>query len=300
MLGIRDIHEYFQCGKCECLQLTEIPEDIEKYYPRDYYSYTQVEFPKGFKKYLTTKRDHYAATGRGILGRWLSSRHPQKKLESLRPANVNRKTRILDVGCGAGHLLYSLQEAGFKNLLGIDPFNDGNIKYGNGLQIQKKSIIELADEGNQEWDVIMFNHSFEHIEEQRETMLAIAKLLPLDGMCIIRVPTVSSWAWHHYDTDWVQLDAPRHLFLHSEKSMYTLAEFAYLKLENIVCDSFALQFWGSEQYAHDIPLQDERSYAVNPANSMFSEKDIKEFEKRAEELNKQHEGDQVAFYLRRK
>jgi len=34
------------------------------------------------------------------------------------------------------------------------------------------------------------------------------------GWCVIRIPTVSSFAWEHYREQWVQLDAPRHFFLH--------------------------------------------------------------------------------------
>lgn len=296
MLGFRDEHEYIQCSACNCLQIVNIPDNLPEYYPNeDYYSYASVAETNALKKFLLKKRDYYAATGKGFIGKLLSIKNPQAKLETLQPLHLNRHSKILDVGCGAGHLLNSLKEAGFTQLLGIDPFNAEEIRHPNGLQILKQSIFEA--EGS--WDLIMMNHSYEHVTEQLETLQAIASKLEPTGTCMIRVPTVSSWAWQEYGIDWVQLDAPRHLFLHSLKSMEKLAADSGMFIEQIAYDSFGFQFWGSEQYRQDIPLNDERSYAVNPKKSLFNAAQIKDFEHRSQELNANQQGDQVVFYLKK-
>ncbi len=295
MLGLRDKHNYIQCSACDCLQIENIPENLPSYYPDDdYYSYDKIQSSTGIKKFLMTKRDLYAATGSGLIGKLLHQFMPHSKIHTLQKAGVNKNSRILDVGCGAGHLLHSLQEAGFNNLLGIDPFNAEDIHYDNGLNIEKKSIHDMQQG---DWDLIMFHHSFEHVADQVETLSKAASLLKSGGTCLVRVPTASSWAWKHYGVNWVQLDAPRHLFLHSIDSMKLLSEKVGLKMKEVVYDSFAFQFWGSEQYLKDIPLNDERSYAVNPDKSLFSKDDIAAFEKRSVELNQQQQGDQAAFYL---
>ena len=295
MLGLRDMHTYFQCGGCGCLQIAEVPENIQEYYPSgDYYSYDEIKVETGFKKALITARDRYAATGHGVIGKFLQMRKPHDKLPRLQKANINTDSRILDVGCGAGHLLHSLKECGFKNISGIDPFNAKKIEYANGLVIEQKSIHEVAEDG---WDFIMMNHSFEHVIDQHEVLAKIKQLLKPGGVCMIRVPKVSSWAWDHYGVNWVQLDAPRHLFLHSQKSMQTLADQSGLELHETVDDSFAFQYWGSEQYLKDIPLHDDRSYAVNPEASIFSEHKIDEYDIRSKALNAEQQGDQAAFYF---
>ena len=295
MLGLRDKHNYIQCSACDCLQIENIPENLPSYYPDDdYYSYDKIQSSTGIKKFLITKRDLYAATGSGLIGKLLHQFMPHSKIHTLQKAGVNKNSRILDVGCGAGHLLHSLQEAGFNNLLGIDPFNAEDIHYDNGLNIEKKSIHDMQQG---DWDLIMFHHSFEHVADQVETLSKAASLLKSGGTCLVRVPTASSWAWKHYGVNWVQLDAPRHLFLHSIDSMKLLSEKVGLKMKEVVYDSFAFQLWGSEQYLKDIPLNDERSYAVNPDKSLFSKDDIAAFEKRSVELNQQQQGDQAAFYL---
>ena len=298
MLGLRDIHTYFECAECGCLQIANVPDNIQEYYPNeDYYSYDAVKAVSGIKGKLIKMRDRYAATGSCFVGRLMQRIQPHDKLPSLRHADVSLDSKILDVGCGAGHLLHSMQEAGFKNLLGIDPFNSKELNYDNGLNIQPKSIHDMS--GSNEWNLIMFNHSFEHVFDQHDVLEKVMTLLKPGGICMIRIPTVTSWAWRSYGVDWVQLDAPRHLFLHSMQSMNVLAEQKGFKLENVVYDSFAFQQWGSEQYKKDIALHDENSYAVNPDKPPFSEADIREFETHSKELNASKSGDQAAFYLRK-
>ena len=297
MLGLGDKHQYIECGACGCLQIEEVPDNLPSYYPDDdYYSYDKIQSPTGAKKFLVTKRDLYAATGRCLIGKVTHQFMPHSKIHTLQKAGITIHSRILDVGCGAGHLLHSLQEAGFNNLLGVDPFNADNIHYDNGLNIEKKSIHDI-EQGD--WDLIMFHHSFEHVFDQQEVLIKAARLLKPGGVCLVRVPTASSWAWKHYGVNWVQLDAPRHLFLHSVDSMKLLAEKVGMQMEDVVYDSFAFQLWGSEQYLKGIALNDESSYAVSPEQSAFSKQDIAAFDKRSIALNKDNQGDQAAFYLRK-
>ena len=120
-----------------------------------------------------------------------------------------------------------------------------------------------------------------------------------DGVALIRIPVVSSQAWRTYGVDWVQLDAPRHLFLHSEKSMRILAERTGFSISDVIHDSSAFQFWGSEQYRRDIPLMSESSYDRDPKRSIFSKEEIARFDAQAAELNAQGDGDSACFYLRK-
>lgn len=42
MFGFRDKFDYFQCATCNCLQISEIPCEISKYYPDNYYSFRSL------------------------------------------------------------------------------------------------------------------------------------------------------------------------------------------------------------------------------------------------------------------
>jgi 2-polyprenyl-3-methyl-5-hydroxy-6-metoxy-1,4-benzoquinol methylase len=296
MFGYRDEFEYLECSKCKCLQIIDIPASMSKYYPLNYHSFAPISPQNQLRKRLTKVRNNYAVSGRGVIGKILYRYFPPYiPLRSLSHFRVDHRARILDVGCGTGMLLNALGDLGFSNLLGVDPFLSADVEYENGVKLLKATIHEMSGE----FDVIMFHHAFEHLSDPGPTMKAVHELLPPGGHCIIRIPTVSSYAWQHYGINWVQLDAPRHFYIHSVESVKILADRAGLELSKVVYDSSAFQFWASEQYARDIPLYDSRSYLVSPKTSIFTKDQIAIFEKRAVELNRAELGDQAVFYLRK-
>lgn len=298
MFGFRDKFIYFQCSKCKCLQILEIPKNIAKYYPDNYYSFS-LYYPKGIFnkiiKYVKKLRFKAAILNKDLVGKLIFYYFPNIFLKTLSEIGIKKDTSILDVGSGSGEVIHDLKNIGIKNILGVDPYIKNNILYKNGLEIQKKSIHEL----NSKWNFIMFNHAFEHLDNPLETLNSVYGLLSDNGICMIRIPIVSSFAWKKYKENWVQLDAPRHLFLHSVKSIILLAEKSNLIVEKIVYDSNDLQFWGSEQYIKDIPLMDDCSYMINKKKSIFSKKEINNYKIEALKLNNKGKGDQCAFILRK-
>ena len=296
MFGFRDEFEYLECSSCKCVQIVDVPASMSKYYPVNYHSFAPLSSQNRLRKWMVRKRNSYAVSNRSVVGKLLYRFIPPKiALRSLLPLQLDRHARILDVGCGTGILLSALGDLGFRSLLGVDPFLDADVEYQNGVKLLKATIHDVRGE----FDVIMFHHSFEHIADPAPTLASVHKKLAAGGHCVIRVPTVSSYAWPHYGVNWVQLDAPRHFYIHSVESMKTLADRAGLEVSSVVYDSNAFQFWASEQYAVDIPLYDRRSYLIAPRTSMFSKPQIAAFERRALELNRANLGDQAAFYLRK-
>ncbi len=299
MFGFDEKFIYFQCSECECLQIAEVPLNISKFYPSSYYSFSMIPSNQKFGPimlWLKKQKDIYTVQNKGLLGQILFKLRPNENLRSLSHLELTKESSILDVGCGSGSLLYALRDIGFMNTFGIDPNIKNNINYPNGLKIQKKSIDNIAGK----WDLIMFHHSFEHIHNQLETLMAASELLNEGAYCLIRVPTVSSYAWDYYREKWVQIDAPRHFFLHSLKSIKLLAEKANFTLEKIVYDSTSLQFTGSERYLKEIPLFPEYQNKKNFNNNLFSKKELKYFDKKTNRLNLEQRGDQASFYLKKK
>lgn len=309
MFGLRDEFTYFQCSICACLQIAEIPADMTRYYKSDYYSYSSVTKDKCGKEKIVRSilkkyRDNYAIFNNNYLGKLLYSRFPNTRLRDSIVFHfpgedakniLSKKTRILDVGCGTGGFLHLLAESGVKNVRGIDPYLLNDIVYGNGLKILKRKIHELDDE----FDLIMFHHSFEHMDNPFETLRSTYRLLSRNGMCLIRLPIINSFAWQKYRQNWVQLDAPRHFILHSIKSMEILCDKTNFVLNKIAYDSTEFQFWGSEQYLKDIPLTSDKSYGHDEKDTIFTKEDIEQFKKKAQQLNQMNYGDQAAFYLKK-
>jgi len=301
MFGFRDEFEYFECSKCGCLQISEFPESMEKYYPSNYYSYISNK-SNPIKEFLKIQRDKYALYKRGLIGGLIYKKFPNLNLErliKLKELSYQLKldAEILDIGCGTGSsFLIPLKNLGFKRLYGVDPFISEDIV--DNLVIYKKEITQL--DNNKKFDIISSHHSLEHIPNQLETLNKISKILSRNGVCIIALPVKSEFIWKKYGIHWVQIDAPRHFFIHTVKSLTYLAEKVGLKLVHIYYDSTDFQFWGSEQYLRDIPLMSENSYAVNPKKSIFTKSQIKKYKEMAKKLNENRQGDQAVFYFVKK
>lgn len=294
MYGSNEWFDYIECSDCGCLQIADIPADLGRHYRDDYYSYRDLTPQRsGVKARLTRMRDRYALTRKGMAGRLLNTAYPTREFALYKPIRLRTHSRVMDVGCGGGHLLDRMAASGLTQLVGVDPFVQADTHTALGIPILKRSLGDMSGA----YDLIMFHHSFEHIPDQHETLQQAARLLAPGGCCMVRIPTVSSLAWQHYGADWVQLDAPRHLYLHSVDSLKRLADRAGLQLRKITYDSTAFQFWGSEQYRQGIPLRSEHSYAEHPDKAPFSPQDMARWQQQADTLNHENQGDQATFYL---
>jgi 2-polyprenyl-3-methyl-5-hydroxy-6-metoxy-1,4-benzoquinol methylase len=294
LFGIREEFEYFECASCGCLQIKNIPENISKYYPNEYKAFSKVKKLKDnvFKSYIKHQLTKlYIEKKKNV---FLFDRIIKKSpLNNIKDVGLTTTSAILDIGSGSGHRLINLWKFGFSNITGTDPFIKSNIFYVEGLKIYKKSPSEI----NQQFDFIMLNHSFEHMPNPLEMLQEIHRLLRPGNFAMIRIPVAGSYSWKKYGVNWVALDAPRHFFLHTTKSITILANKAGFQLKTVTYDSSEYQFWGSEQYLSGMPMYDDRSYYQNKEQSIFSKKQIKEYKKKAEELNAKKEGDAACFYL---
>jgi SAM-dependent methyltransferase len=297
MFGLRDEFTYFQCSRCHCLQIAEFPVDISKYYsPGNYYSFKDLGFKKyqGFRGYINRGKIKANVLQNTIFRNTVQYLFHNINTNYLGKVMKGFETRILDVGCGNGHkFLYPLYESGFRNVAGCDPFIDNDITYKNGLKISKTDLSKMKPE----WDLVCFNHSFEHVDNPLETLEQTYKLLPRGGYCIIRIPTSSSFAWKHYGGNWFQFDAPRHYFIHSVESMKYLANQSNFELEDYCYDSTHHQFTISERYKNGKNMS-ERVYTTfwGRIQNVFQKM---VFGMKARKLNSDKMGDQAIFYLRR-
>jgi SAM-dependent methyltransferase len=299
MFGLREEFEYLECGNCGCLQIIRVPEDLGRYYGATYYAYKD---PRRIllKRILKPLRSRYALTGKGFLGKILTRRFGIPPIvkwvkEWKTYAEVTADFSILDVGCGKAQSYPDLVDIGFKHVLGIDPYIDKDLRFSEGVRAIRADIRDI--DGS--FDFVMMNHVLEHVQDPLDMLRQLRRVLAPDRFALVRVPLASSYAWRTYGVNWVQIDAPRHFHLLTPKSMQILTREADLTIKHVVFDSDGYQFWGSEQYKRDIPLQDPRSYFVSKRNSIFSKKDLAEFSARAEDLNLNGGGDSAAFYLKR-
>jgi ubiquinone/menaquinone biosynthesis C-methylase UbiE len=295
--GTKKSFNFFLCNNCGCLQMEKIPKEIADYYPEDFYSYTK----KSRKKDLTIKtlirkaRSRYILDGNGISGLIL---HRLKKtsalLETCREIGIKTSHSVLDVGGGTGDFVWQLRSYGITDSIAIDKFINEDV-YVEGKLLAKKTDIFSIDK---QFDIITFHHSLEHMEEQQEPLLHAKKILKPNGTILLRIPTVTSYAWEKYGVNWWGMDTPRHFFLHSHASIKLLVEQVGLKIKKLWSDSTVSQFWVSEQNLQGISIYAHNSYGVSPEKSIFAKSEIDAFERQTANVNQKNRGDTICIILK--
>jgi len=292
MFGTRDSFEYGVCQACGALSLESPPADPSRYYPAEYWGPERIgRLGRGIR---SLRDRHVLLGGAGRVGRWIASRRPYGNTALEHWARRRQPTpaaRILDVGCGDGRLVRALAAAGFRRVSGVDPYlpESSAGPTPEGARLIRGHLADI--EGT--YDLVMFHHSLEHMPDHHGILRAARGMVREGGVALVRMPVMGSAAWEEYREDWVQIDAPRHLLLHTREGFRTLARAAGFRLAEIVDDSEPFQFWGSELYRRGMPLSEHR----DRLEDVFTPAEREAFVQRTDEVKRLGRGDQAAYFL---
>lgn len=259
MMGTEDEFEYFVCDNCGCIQISEVPENLGYYYSGEYYSY-QFEADEA----------------------------------SLSEINIDDNQKILDVGCGSGSWLYEMAKQGCGNLYGCDPFIERDIVYANRVHIRKSDITEMEGDGT--FDLIRMGDSFEHVTNPQEVMHNANRLLKDGGQLWIKIPIFPNFLFDMFGTYWYQLDAPRHIFIPSVKTLKLLAEnngFEILRIEYKTTNGCMVR---SFLYQHGITYRDQTEEV---RKKYFPDETISKVNEICKKEDANRYGDHVDIWMRK-
>lgn len=296
----------FEYGTCEgCASWIRIPtaDGAESFYENEYYSFAVDPlrtFANPIAKSVAATMGRSATGGSGLVLKAALRFAPVARARSLalpliavcRAKPAGESLRVLDVGTGSGVLPYVLALAPRVHATGVDPFATSDASDGRFTLIRR----DMADIDG-EWDLIMFHHSLEHVPDPADALRRAMELLAPGGHILVRIPTLSSWAFENYGIGWFQIDAPRHEYLPTRDGLDRLFARAGLSVKDWWDDSTDVQFWMSELVVRGRPMLDPDSSFTRFTSAPVGRIALRRMRRRASTLNRRMAGDQTCVVL---
>lgn len=230
--GVDGVFSVVRCDGCglHYLNPRPAPEAIGQCYPGDYYAYSGGRVQSvgpglkiRIKQLIRANRSLSTLVGMIKPLRHLAT---DMAIADDLPGWV-KPGKVLDVGCGVGAFLDTMQENGWGTA-GIEP---GEVAADRarekGHQIVCQSATDPLDDAfsGQLFDLVLMSHSLEHVHSPTQALENLRPLLrPETGRLIIEVPNLESMLTYWFGELSLAFDTPRHLYMFSPDTLTRILE----------------------------------------------------------------------------
>ncbi|MBP1999897.1 2-polyprenyl-3-methyl-5-hydroxy-6-metoxy-1,4-benzoquinol methylase [Paenibacillus shirakamiensis] len=159
-------------------------------------------------------------------------------LETFSP----KKGQLLEIGSGTGEFMYAAKQAGWS-VTGIEPspLSQAYVKSKYDIDLipsisnltENVSLISQMEEGNTQYDVIVFWHVLEHIDEPLPFLSDMRSKLNRSGKMYVSVPNQHSFINEVLGTSSPLYTEADHLYHYSVANLYSLFTQADLHIDTI-------------------------------------------------------------------
>lgn len=220
-----------RCRRCGMVYLNPRPSSglLPRYYPSVYYPPARAKTGAGGRKAISARIKRgileeyygYPCAPLGTFARALRriAVWPSKVLREFKgryPLPWRGEGKVLDVGCGSGGNLKTLEDQGWQ-VSGIE-ISDVAAAHARSLVAGTihTGTLESATFDPQRFDVILMNHSLEHFPSPVSALRRVHRLLKHDGLLVVSVPNAGGLEASLFGWWWFGWDLPRH-FYHFDK-----------------------------------------------------------------------------------
>ena len=156
--------------------------------------------------------------------------------EALSVFPVEKKPKILEIGSGLGYLTYSLIKANY-DVTGMDVSQAAvqQAKETFGDYYICADLPEFARVNENSYDVVILTEVIEHVDNPLEFIVAILKLLKVEGRMILTTPNKSFFP---EDIIWASDLPPVHCWWFSEDSMKYIANILKINIRFVDYSNF--------------------------------------------------------------
>jgi len=149
-----------------------------------------------------------------------------------------RGTRLLEVGCGLGHLVGQL--SGDFTTIGLDVNHWALVQskvVAGSTQLQVGSAEKLPY-ANGSFGMVVIKHVIEHLEHPDKCMEELGRILADDGILILATPNLDSILKPFKGEKWHGYNDPTHIALKPTKEWHELLQKTGFILERTFSDGF--------------------------------------------------------------
>ena len=191
--------------------------------------------------------DYHAFRAPGTFKRLITSRLRQSEARTLL-AGLPVHPRVLEIGCGTGDLLAALKTKGAQ-VVGVEPnaaaAHTATDRHAITVHIGILDDIPASVLPDGTFDLIVMKYALEHVHNPRAVLTRIAGLLKPGGKAVLWLPNAASWEFRLFGARWRGLDAPRHLYIFTPKTVDRYAEAAGLTLSQVAYSGVPNDWAGS-------------------------------------------------------
>lgn len=209
--GIKDLEyetykpvNYMICKNCGLIFQSPLPgpDELKTFYPDEYRNYLPV-------------RENFFSFLKNIQFQNLANKIAK---------NLNKDSKILEIGFGNGQLLLVLKQKGYEKLYGCD-FTDkvfSSLK-DKGIKLAVANIEESFP-FNEKFDLIIMNNVIEHFLNPVKVLQNCKNHLSPTGKMILITPNSNALELLIFKKYWAGFHAPRHTFIFNDKNMSLLSK----------------------------------------------------------------------------
>jgi len=133
-----------------------------------------------------------------------------------------KKGKVLEIGSATGTMLSIFKENEWE-VLGIEPSQSSKVARKRGIKT-KSTTFEKAKLPNNYYDVVIINHTLEHVNDPLGTLIKVRGVLAKGGIVYIDVPNFASLASRLAGNNWKYLLPEEHVHQFEPETLVKLVE----------------------------------------------------------------------------
>lgn len=187
-IGEETFH-YRRCEDCGVLHLADVPDDLARYYPAEYFGLPAAD---ELRERAVPERYRMEIVGR----------------------HVAPGGRLIEIGPGDGIFAVQALDAGFDvAAIEADPAAAEHLRDVLGVEVVESTTPETQLAALGPARAIVAWHVIEHVPQPWTLLEAAAAALEPGGALVVATPNPRAFGLRVLGRRWAHVDAPRHLFL---------------------------------------------------------------------------------------